>query len=97
MGCPVCCDKSAQWYKVFFCIDLTCELTRLIVVVIVGFAAATVLLARRDLDQVLPILGQVLGAIALLGFTAWVYYDAPKAVRTIRQQRQKHTDADTDE
>jgi hypothetical protein len=89
--------RIRAWYKVFFCIDLTCELTRLIVVVVVGFTAATVLLARRDLDQVLPILGQVLGAIALLGFTAWVYHDAPKAVRTIRQQRQKHTDADTNE
>ena len=85
------------WYKVFFCMDLTCELTRLVAVVIVGLAAATVLLARRDLDHFLPILGQVLGAIALLGFTAWVYHDAPKAVRTIRQQRQKQTDADTDE
>ena len=89
--------KVREWYKVFFCIDLMCELTRLIVVMIVGLAAATVLLARRDLDQVLPILGHVLGALALLGFTAWIYHDAPKAVRTIRQQRQKQTDADTDE
>ncbi len=89
--------KIRAWYKVFFYMDLTCELTRLIVVVIVGLAAAIVLLARRDLDHVGPILGQLLGAIALLGFTAWVYRDAPKAVRAIRQQRQQHTDTDTDE
>lgn len=96
-GMPSMLRKIREWHKVFFCVDLTCELTRLVVVVIVGLAAAIVPLARRDLDQVLPIVGQLLGAIALLGFTAWVYHDAPKAVRTIRQQRQKHTDADTDE
>ena len=45
-GTPSMLRRIRAWYKVFFCMDLTCELTRLIVVVIVGFAAAIVLLAR---------------------------------------------------
>jgi len=89
--------RIREWHKLFFCIDLTCELTRLVVVVVVGLAAATLALAHQEFGQALPALGRVLGAIALLGVAAWVYHDAPKAVRTIRQQRQEQTDAHTDE
>ena len=77
-----------DWYKVFFCIDSVLELARLIAVIAVGTVMIFVLLVRRDFGPVVPVLGEILRAVAVLGFVAWIYHDARKALRTIRQQRQ---------
>ena len=81
--------KIRDWYKVFFCIDLVCGLTHLCAVVLVGVAAAAVFAVRGEFGGIFPALAGVLGSLALFGFSAWVYYDAPKALEKIREQCQE--------
>ena len=89
--------KIRDWYEVFFCIDMVFELGRRGAVVVAGTLAVLLLMVRGAFDEVVPGLVRILGAVAFLGFAAWIYHDAPKALRTIREDRQKQRrDTSTD-
>ncbi len=81
--------KIRDWYRVFFRIDMVIELARLCAVVLVGTITVILLLVRGELDEVSPVLARVLGAVAFLGFAAWIYYDATRALGKLREQRRK--------
>ena len=89
--------RIRHWYKVYFSIDFLLELARLCVVVVVGTVSVVLLVVRRDFDHVLPVLARVVGAVVFLGLTVWIYYDAPRALRAIREQRQQQREKQREE
>lgn len=87
-------ETIRRWYKVIFAVDSVIALARLLGTIVVGTIVVIIMLVRRDYDHMTSPLVEVLLAIGVLSFAAWVYHDVNKSIRTVRKRRNERAARD---
>jgi len=77
--------------KVLICVDLMAELGWRLAVSIVGIAVVVYLATRGDYAGIPSILFDAAGSLLLIALAVWIYFDARKAARAMRQRRRGRT------
>ena len=88
--------KIRDWYRVFFLYSLVFDFARLLATIVVGTVLLALLASHRQFDRAGPVLAEVLIALAILGFAAWLYWDVKRTLRSIARKKQTRKQQDAD-
>jgi hypothetical protein len=81
--------KTREWARTFLSLDLLFTVAGYVVAAVFGTLFLIVVILRGDQEQILPLLGTVVGALVILGFFSWISRDARKAGQELRRQRKR--------
>lgn len=71
--------KLREWSKTFLYLDLLFSIAWYVVAAVFGALFLIVVVVRGDTEQIFPLLGTVVGSLAILAFAYWIARDARKA------------------
>jgi hypothetical protein len=80
-------ESFRKWSRWLIAAGFIMDAAWYIVWAVVGAALLVIVVAQGEYDRIPSLLARTAGAVGVLGFMTWVFWDARREVRRLRRER----------